>query len=114
MESASNQVPEPIYKQAMTAANEAVKEIINLQNKLLKEANSSSKHDSNSSSSSSTSTSSTSSSSSSSAEESSQISSHIDHSQISETATIKPRKKSYFQVSEDLKQALHNIGNILI
>ena len=90
----------------MTAANEAVKEIINLQNKLLKEANSSSKHDSNSSSSSS--------SSSSSAEESSHISSHIDHSQISETATIKPRKKSYFQVSEDLKQALHNIGNILI
>ena len=88
----------------MTAANEAVKEIINLQNKLLKEANSSSKHDSSSSSSSS----------SSSAEESSHISSHIDHSQISETATIKPRKKSYFQVSEDLKQALHNIGNILI
>jgi polyribonucleotide nucleotidyltransferase len=108
VESASNQVPEPIYQQAMIAANEAVKKIINLQNKLLKEANSNSKHDNISSSSSSSSNSSIGDS----AVESSQISSHIDHIQISETATIKPWKKSYFQVSEDLKQALHNIGNL--
>jgi len=90
VESASHQVPESIYQQAMIAANEAVIEIIELQKmKLLAETTIQSIHDSSSSSSS---------------------SSHIEHSPISPTTSIKPWKKSYFKVPEELILALHNIG----